>query len=785
MNTLIAYDYSGSTEHCTYYHNETQNIVSKIDNPRILLWDNQVSECTLTELKRINQKRAGRGGTAPSGVAKWIVQNKFNGRLIFITDGEISLGEVEKTSEILRDWKFEFVTCHLLQKGREANISVTCPFTKNSPHAVYFNGVVQGGITQKEIEMCSNLEKISTLKEFEDIYKILETFVTAKTVGTKGDIELRNSLLKLKERLVWNISKEQKQDFTERLRTHLGADDVKGALKVSQDMIQNHLELHGPSDWSKKLSRLISMTEGSIRDTFGQTAINNRLDRADMVEQKDSRDVHVEEEYSFAPQFICPISYEEENNIILLVTEGKPILPNLEKWMMDDIVNCPLNALKYPLVMKQLSERLDHAIGLKSFQQYARISPFTRVPVIGGLVLGANKEHVEASNWILAKICADGKSCGNLDLWFAVFWKLAQKKDYLQELLPVIERQLKWRLQNVKTFASLTGLPEYVNARIGLDCALWFILSSPFVDLASTADPLRAHVPHLDSLKEVFHLTGYKLPQGADLYHRRTEALLMLLRLSKKDGLFSIFNNRIEALYQRAIQVDEKCIDEKVKERETLYPYILIDGEAPQSQTAEVLRSKAFARLPEISVEEIVGLARMIKPCCNASSITLPLDWTPGPLPKASVNWAYGLGELKQVHVEICGFTCRPYSTIGDKEWQVVAEEKFNIPHERMLSIHRAFGDFVTKYKKYPTNEEFILFLFNHEKNQGTLPAQIIHMVKRTFKEFETVCREDTPAEFSRSFQGSVSRRERRYIESHEQMLNRCRAERASKSDQT
>ena len=97
------------------------------------------------------------------------------------------------------------------------------------------------------------------------------------------------------------------------------------------------------------------------------------------------------------------------------------------------------------------------------------------------------------------------------------------------------------------------------------------------------------------------------------------------------------------------------------------------------------------------------------------------------PLPKAEVNWCYGLKEFKFAKVEICPETLRPFTKIGNKGWQQLAREAFEVEDVAdLFSGNRAFSKFVVKYKRFPISaDELAIFFYNRYIYMGkksTLP---------------------------------------------------------------
>jgi hypothetical protein len=135
----------------------------------------------------------------------------------------------------------------------------------------------------------------------------------------------------------------------------------------------------------------------------------------------------------------CPILNEDDVPQIL-IDEGLPILIGEDKFVVDDIVSCPLRILNYPQVKAKLKARLSNYVGVMgiklNFDQDLKKNPFTQNRLLGSIPLGTHKSHVEVGNATLAKLVSGGKILGNLNLYYAVIWYLIQEGaiEYLKDI---------------------------------------------------------------------------------------------------------------------------------------------------------------------------------------------------------------------------------------------------------------------------------------------------------------------------------------------------------------
>jgi hypothetical protein len=145
----------------------------------------------------------------------------------------------------------------------------------------------------------------------------------------------------------------------------------------------------------------------------------------------------------------------------------------------------------------------------------------------------------------------------------------------------------------------------------------------------------------------------------------------------------------------------------------------------------------------------------------SAGDVPLPFDWVPPAITAGQVEWAYDLNPPPSYHVRICPATCRPFYKVPEtgEQWADAAERLHGFAPSKMISLNKQFGVFVTKYGRYPTPAEFLVFLYNryiHHGQHWTLPAQIIQLIDETFNDFNDIIQTVSATEFTRRFMASV-----------------------------
>jgi hypothetical protein len=795
-SVLIAYDGSGSTGGCAYYHDETQRIVSQYSDARLLFWDSTHRLISHNELRDINTRRQGYGGTAPQEIAKWVCENDFHGHLIIITDGEVSSSSMDSCTTILSskgsDWQFEHVDAHLI--GGNVNMSVTCPFTRASPHNVYlyepsanYERTLSTRVSTADLELLTQIDRISSLDEFQAVASNLESVLVARTMGTEGNMELRDKLLALKKRINSQISaaageSDSAKDYVVALRAEPPQYDA--AIRAARQLTNEYYASFDESDvsgstWSSKLSRMIAMTEGALRGVFSMRGITAGI-QSDRVRRAASAVAPTEVSASPASgtgtgtenPFVCPITLDTEHDVVLLVKQGPAILADVEKRIVDDVLDCPLNLLKYSELVTQVVARLDLPMSLNAFTEAQSImgglqtSPMTRDPILSGaLCFGAAADHVKATQWTLAQLFTGGKSVGNPDFWFAIVWHILNNPElcptYLQTLKPYADTHMRWRLTHQSTFIGLSGLPEFPTTRVPLDCAIWYVLASPLFSSPSAAgrDVLRGHMPHLAQLLELVAHARLDIPSQLQRHYVRLRTMLRYLSWIKADRFALPMWTRM--LIQAHIPINR--LDTAAKDAPQ---YIPIDG--PPSATQIMDARHALRTDPLLTTKELVGIAGLVSPLKSAGDIALPLDISFEDVSTGHViEWNYGLTPQERINLTICPQTCRPLYMYGEETWREKATRKFG-PVEKQISVNAYFGKYVQAHGAYPSRTDLLIYIYKRCVVHGqhtTLPACVMHFIDEVCADYAPIVASITPVEFIARWRASVSVEDRKRLE--------------------
>lgn len=776
---LIAYDCSGSTGSDPYYYGLVKQLVEDNLKADVIAWDDHMRVVPRDAFKK-NSFPKGQGGTNPSVIIPYVREHDFAGHLILLTDGQVGNGEVDQTDQLITNLgvRFERVTAHFVKiGGGQFNVAVSAPFTRNCPHEIFHH--VQGqvsapaAVSAEDLSSLELIDQVNTSDEFDRLFTALEKAVIARTMRKAQDTELHDRITLMSKRIQANVSREvtnESKEDTVELKNALEVGNPDAALEATRRIITKYYyKTEDPSSFSDRISRLLAYTGGSLRNVGNHTDIASNRARSAMV----IPDAHLPEDTTTPTDFECPITLDVDAPA-LLIKRGEAVLAQLnsEPKLLERVINNPLSGLRR--LVPFIVERLDHPIGSTTWASgKIEESPLTRAPVMDALVFGTTAACAKYNDRTMAKtLSAAGLKLGNMDLWFALFLEAIERTPYLEELVEPAREHMKWRLLHRKSWASLTGLAQYVSTQLPLGVCCWFCICSSLArssDLPLSTDTTRVHADYAESLIKLCALVNYPIPATALQHVRRLSALFALLGLCKRDGRqgltgLTILQLAAQALYSNAAEV---------------YPgvFLPLDGPAkPEVSHAafEFLCSQTGSSLRQISWEELVYLADKVHPNKSAVDIDIPPTLTIPPLPTFKEAWTHMRGH-DAVRVAICPLTCRPYyqikSVVDGQEvsetWVEAASRAYG--GAPFYSTEKMYATLVEKLKRYPTPEELTMAEYKYyvvEKGLPALPEKCIEYAVFSCKDFESISNSLDVETFIKRYEASVKRTDRMIIES-------------------
>lgn len=760
--TILAYDCSGSTGDDSNYHEITKKIVKELPKDTIvLMWNDRVSVCDLDRVHKWNQTLQGIGGTVPENIVPYLLKHEdFN--FVLITDGEVSRYAIESTDELMRGFKgIRSADIHVI--GRNADLSVSCPFTRNCPHRIYEYGVRSVPdstfvLNEEDMKVFAMIEDLKTVEEITDKLPSIERVVAAKMTGrTRPDEELANAIIAMRRRLVQDLASKTAntgaaKEFIEAVRQGNGVGNALTSL------IHDYYGV--PVEIETRVNHLIHLVQNALLDDKLRVndlkiGINERrIERAMEVETK------VVEELPETNDAVseCPITMSDESDMLILVKDGMVLFDQFHTQVVDAFMNCPLSALNSKEFMILLKASMDNVISMSAYLQLKdkTISPYTRDRILGVISLSRDPGHVKTTNWTLSRLlCGNAKRPGNLDLWYAVLAFALEPMFRFKDHYPLVKDNLIWRMKNQTSFASLTGLSTYVVTRLPLEICLWFVLHS--FRRTETVGTFLLHMHHMDFIEKLVALVELPVNLG-DFY------ALTKLRVNMQ-----IWKKKNKTDFDRVIPMLAWGVAKDSKGEWMIGPYkaVLIEDK-PSPEQITYVRNKLMPPFFVQFDEDIITRVYHELHRTGAHNLTMEnyikplLETYPVSMPEKKY---WSTGELDPWPVPICLNTCRPYFNVDhNRTWRDALQAKVGHDEfETVISLNKAFEFYLECNDCYPsTVEEFVWFVANSHLR---LPKNIVSLVESVMKDYEEVMQKLPYEECLRRMKNSVSIKDRILIE--------------------
>jgi hypothetical protein len=726
----VAIDYSGSTGNNAKYWDKVIEIVKKYPDANFITWDTSASMQSVKAVLANAEARSGHGGTNPSSFANIIPENV---RLTIITDGRVTDSDVTQCDKIIKDKKFKQVDIYLIYTGGEINLSVSTPFTRNTVYNIYIYGnnnecetITGNSAVQIDLDKYRSHPELF-LQESETLYKQ----IVMQNLG-RANVALRNKLLDLQKNLLQTIASQNydKNSF----------DIIREAIVdgVQSKAIQLIMQQINPDDNSlgKQVETMIQncVSKCDSKDYSFSSLVPNRLNRAQVTTQVLTEELPNIE--TIDGKFEDMISFEIESPVCPIVT-GKPVLADLDKNYLDFLINTPFALMNNPELVKAIQDRLDPVIGMVTLKKMSEsnlgkyiVSPFTRRDITAALCFGDEKLHDKSNKFALANLLFGDKLVGNYNLWLATVYLIVKKVEFLNnpDFIEVFENYLTKKLTHSNMNLTLSGLPIAPMVKAPIDICLWYCVNSPefvkLLHLDEASNRLRSLGKAVYPVMQLLDLLKY--PYNKDYITHRVKVYSVFDFMMNQEKANTKWRTKLRSMYQNSLTLSDGEI-------------ILLDGPAVDPVSIPEYNS--------LDLNELIGLAKLVDRSKTNGVIFIP-DTFSNSIPTPVNNYGYP-DTLKESDfygdTVICPKTYRPFmiSPLNRKEWKVSAEQKYG-PVVKQLSAFNYFIRYVTEFKVYPTNDQFIKFLSDKEahKESGrrdTLPRYLVMSVKDVFDSYEKV----------------------------------------------
>jgi len=611
----------------------------------------------------------------------------------------------------------------------------------------------------------------------------------------------------------------------------LARGDVSAALQFNRQIVGEAFgvfEADG-TQWRQRLHRMISMCTVALQLNMsvsiarthdrGMRKVPQSLEElATLDNQGDDEKDHFDKNKpgSSFGDFVCDISLERDVPAILLVAPNEcdastslfqlfaNRIGDKAQSILSNIAANPLTALHNVDLIECIVESLDHTVGVASLQNGgdAQIekSPMTRrTRRPGALCLGADEKHAAATDWALAQLLNNGRMPGSADLWFAVLFELVEthpKLNYLREkegVLASLRAHMRYRLHNRNSRLWLTGLPGTVPTRVRLGAAVWAVLASPPI----TDVPLRIHLGSMKVLQRLVATDGSlpSVPRACQVHAKRLAVMTAMQRM-KATQKGHLVEQGMRALQANVARIDLRNVGDDVRTwlpALFLTPFVPLDGNYSVTQNliceiGEVLQwPTVMQRAPRDVLMEMDAITKEgLRPGairvpfkkdqevfeCNGEEIQHRGSVSLWPCTRAVLEANEEVENYGRIVIH--PNTCRPVyvpaeeAEAEDPSWRTSAYRVWRSHDEpRFLSMNQRFGEFCVQFKRYPSKEDFVLYVYKMLSYKEQVTERLSHLslrfvtlqldaverdVTTCFKEFEEIMNELPVDEFCRRF---------------------------------
>ena len=742
----------------------------------------------------------GYGGTLTSQIGKYLsTLNTTNSlELIIITDGQVDISDIAKCDTYISNLKLDIKKVTAYISYYSANCSVLVPFMRGSWDCEIFHDnhtQIKSIYTlhQKERNKLMEIVKTATTEEeINAVFDKLIDMVTSITMGkSTGDSNLRNDILvmanRIKQNVKSNLSKcNQLEAFEKELE-----DNKSVNIKTVQNLYTFYKDSFNCNDFQSKINSLLQMCDGKLSHMFDPTQIRAQALNRATVKTNNLTNEQMNE-INDIPTDIkpvdCPIMLIDSPNMVLMIKSGTPIFEQIEKKTQDSIM---LNTFYSYNCRDLIKQRLDHYMSLEAYTALETIkSPMTNSNLCGCLVLSTDPLSVKATNHTIGQMVL-GKSglIGNADIWFYTIYNLVKSGDlpWLNDILPNLEAQMKYRLLNSKCTLSMSGLVPHIQLKSNLANSLYFTLMQPLFiknKEESSFPNFSGSVEHMLSLLE---LCEYKF-QNENLYkYFKIINICSRLVYDVKQLHIEPFHNKYDALFQPYYQVKLEKLSQEYKDyviqNNTYYEYIPFDS----------LQSGIPQYAQKFTDEEKVLYYNLSKLIQSESITTFSLDIDIDNLEyfykvptKRENSWKlYDYSTMKNDNATICRQTMRPWTYIGNVHWKdgfistynsdnhlksfdIFSDTPERRPLGQVFSCVKYYAEFVTRFGIYPNVDDLILYSYNIVKNSQyahyALPC--LEFMNNTIIMYEFT-KDISVVEFVNLYERSRNRDDRIYTETN------------------
>jgi len=585
-------DSSTSVQGDTNYFKNLKEIISGSNDETSIYvqWDSIAQCCSRSQMDDWITSRKGYRATNPINSVPHIPKSfGKNDTIIMVSDGQIDSASAqsfirEMNARFPFGHKFKQIQVILIDTGGPIDKSIVSAFTKYDCQFVLEiyeqNGSLKSQEEENFFKLFGELRDMENLSDFTDkLRKSIHTLALGCSSTDWIVVELRSEIkrlmLKFQEEL--DRAPPEGNPTLDEFTAETGKQEPSIAvLTESVKKMTSDFHLKKATDGNQLL--ILIQTESDLTHRLLDFGINSGLHNsgsgvyglavanASVAEevQIDSCAAINEDPCNFEDPVLKNHSFDFEDPISgeftiasVPIAKGDSLLPsgNISKIR------------RFPMLFSVSDGILMTPIGLDGFAgmvQHSQSSglnlshPLTRAPMRDTVFLifpeKATDEQKESivkfNNSAIAKLLFNGKKVGDPNLFYFCFALRMLSVSFLKEFKPQIEEEIRWRLKNSTTCATLCGpSTEFPHDKMSILNALIFTVLSACVCQTSAQNPLLMHISYLSKIKKLLEISGVKLPVEIKKHLELIQVAMKLMAVNKKDqeknkGKMSLLENR-------------------------------------------------------------------------------------------------------------------------------------------------------------------------------------------------------------------------------------------------
>jgi hypothetical protein len=543
-------------------------------NSLFVRWDTCSTMCSHTQIMGWIMSKKGYGGTNPICFIKDIPADFGpNDTLIIVSDGQIDSLNAQSFCQAMNTrfpfgHKFKQIQVILINTGGAIDKSIVSAFTKYNCPFVLEIYEQNGSLKSREEENYFKLfDKLREMEHLSDMTPELRRSIHNLALGCSSTdrivVELRSEIKRLMRKFQEELDRAPPAgnptlaEFT----AETGKENLSiSVLTESVKKITSNFHLKKATDGNPLL--ILIQTESDLTHRLLDFGINSGLHNsgsgisglafanASVAEEVNIDTCAMEDQCNFQDPILKSLSFDFEDPISgeltiasVPIVKGDSLLPPGNISMIR----------KFPMLLGVNDGIFMAPIGLDGFAEMVKYSqssglnlshPLTRAPMrdVGLLIFPkeATDEQkvsiVKFNNSAIAKLLFNGKKVGDPNLFYFCFALRMLSVSFLQEHKPQIEEEIRWRLNNSMTCATLCGpSTEFPHDKMSIQNALIFTVLSACVCETSAQNPLLMHISYLPKIKKLLEISGVKLPAEIKKHLELIQVAMKLLNLNKDD----------------------------------------------------------------------------------------------------------------------------------------------------------------------------------------------------------------------------------------------------------